>query len=183
MSLYDNDPAFAGIDAVPAPDGGDGDFGPDFKPMPGSYVVTISSTKFDRSKKGELYVKVEYKLDTGERWSVLKNVTDNGQPHEGRVKSTRILLRQHGLDGTLPAGQWSAALSTLVGRRAQVEVVVNGEYLNTEVRGVDAPRAPVAAPPADQSPVFAPPAQAPVPSPIQEHLEQQAATAGSGHPF
>ena len=145
--MYGTIDPFAAIDAVTTPTGEGG--GDDFKPAPGQYRTVISGTAFDTSKKGELYLRVEFKLDSGDSWSDVRVLTKDGVPQEGRIKAAKVMLRTLGLNGDLPAASWKQQLGSITGRAFFVDVIQNGDFLNTNVIGPDqvAP-APAAAAPA-----------------------------------
>jgi hypothetical protein len=120
-------------------------------PPPGVYIARVPRTNAGKSKKGELYFAVDLKNDD-HSWVIYKQLTNGGQPVDGKIKSAKITLRQLGLEVPSP-DQLPAALKTIEGGYYSVEVKasdkinpVTGEpYYNTEVLGkASAPSQPAA---------------------------------------
>lgn len=164
----------------------DGEFAEENRPPAGYIgVPRVAGTRAGTSKNsGEQYFAVDLVDDQqGYNWAIFKQFTKNGQPHEGRIKSAKITLRQFGLDVPSPA-VLPALLKSLEGRYFAVEAVASDQintvtgqpYVNTNVTGA-------ASPPAVAAPVqTAPPAYAQTPAQVQtqpppQTLADVAATA------
>lgn len=123
----------------------------------------IADTKLD-AKDGDTYVVVEYQAE-GYYWSDFKWLTQGGQPHEGKLKSVKILLRSFGY-ADVTGANLGAILDALKGQSFAGEMVAGSAinattgqpYANTKITG-PATAAAVVAPPAQQA---APVQQAPV---------------------
>lgn len=137
-----------------------GEFSESVQPPAGTgYVIRIADAKFFTSKsKGELTIAVEYATDT-HQWSDVKEITRNGQPVEGKVKSAKILLRSLGVDENTPTTALDAALKAIIGRYYTADIVTSSAintttglpYLNTEIKGPAAAPPPAPVNPAQQS--------------------------------
>ena len=140
--------------------GGGGEFTEEVTPQPGTYDVTISEGKFFTSQKGEHVIVVTFRLDSGQQWSDVRVLTQNGEPQEGRIKAAKVMLSQLGIADGAPSNL-DARLGALVGSRFKVDVTasdrinqVTGQpYVGTQVVGAGAP----AAAPAEDRPVAAGP--------------------------
>lgn len=126
-------------------------------PPYGHYEVRIAETKLGK-KDSDGYLVIEYATPDGQyRWSDFKWLTKNGQPHEGRIKSAKILLGSLGYP-TVAASELQSTLDSLEGKRFRVEVYDSGQanpvtgenYRNTRVIG------PVTTPEPAPEPVAAP---------------------------
>lgn len=136
-------------------------------PPVGMYEARIADAKLG-TKDADHYLVVEYATTKGEeyRWSDFKWLTKNGSPHEGRIKSAKILLSSLGFPA-VTSGTLKDTVEKLPGLEFSVEIVtssainaVTGEpYRNTVISHAlrpassDVPavqvQAPVAAAPAD----------------------------------
>lgn len=134
----------------------------DVKPSPGWIgELVIPDTKLGE-KDGDQYAVVEYRSADGQyNWSDFKYLTKGGYPHEGRIKSLKILLGSLGYP-TITGATLGPIMQQLIGKRFTAEVVGSGayapsgdEYINTKILGAIA---------ADAGPS---PVQAQAPAPAQ----------------
>ena len=154
-------------------------------------IVQVASTRAGVSKKGETYLAVDIKDESGQyHWAIYKQLTTNGVAQDGKVKSAKITLRQLGIDQNIAWPLVDAALKAKVGSWYAVEqkasTTINNTtgvpFVNTEIVGVASAPAqvvnPTTEPPAGQqfttsSPEFTQP-------PPQPTYVQRARAAGRG---
>jgi hypothetical protein len=116
-------------------------------PPVGMYEARVADAKLG-TKDADHYLVVEYVTTKGEeyRWSDFKWLTKNGAPHEGRIKSAKILLSSLGYP-TVTSGTLKETVEKLPDREYAVEIVsssainaVTGEpYRNTVVSSALSP--------------------------------------------
>lgn len=143
------------LDAVWSATTADQDGGENVTPPVGLYIIRIAGTRAGVSKAGEGYFAIDLKDDAnGHTWLLYKSFTKDGQPHEGRIKSAKITLRQLGLDVASPT-QLEQALKSIEARYFSVEVKASDKvnpttgafYTNTDIVGpASAPTVPVTQP-------------------------------------
>lgn len=100
-------------------------------PEPGTYTAALMNAEAFLSKAKEAWVKLVWKIEAGD-WTVLLGFKSQGQANFAKNQ-----IRELGVDvdGVSDLDELNAALTGVEGSFFDVEVVQNGEYRNTYVRG------------------------------------------------
>jgi hypothetical protein len=134
----------------------DSEYGETVQPPAGWLgIVQIASARAGVSKKGETYLAVDLKDESGQfSWPIYKQLTTNGVAQEGKVKSAKITLRQLGIDQNVPFSAVESLLKAKVGHwfaaeqkaSNQINQLTGAPYVNTDITGVASPPVNVAQP-------------------------------------
>jgi len=102
-------------------------------PEPGVYVATLVDASAFFSRAGEAFQKMRWScVETPHEWTVLSGFKTQGAANFAKNQARSVGVN---VEAVASMEQLSAALEAQKGGWFEVEVVRNGDYINTYVRG------------------------------------------------